>query len=342
MPKEVKGVIVSRLIVLISIFAGPIAIFVIFNIADFNLWFSDDPALTFWLLRVLCPLIFSVSWFFFLIIFANRLSQTLDDMDSKVGVVPLRLKFFFGVNALFIMFIFVLPFITPVVAVLSYASMAWHITRAKKGSWDDDKVSFGTKFLMILFCILPVFCAVCFVPIYIPLSVHLWENVWLPLLDPIKTISYCLCTALAIGSLFIMIANAGISEYEEIFSDSDAIPSISYVKVLEVGMFVFFLYLAGGFFTGQRFEIVDLFYNMGFIIVLFVSIINFFKGKSKDKSFRGHLFGYLLAAVFMGSNLLIFNIELADTLQVLALVISAVLFIYIFFLTFIKLEESEF
>jgi len=342
MSKEVKGIIVSRLIVLISIIAVPIGNFLIFNLGNFDLWFSDDPNLTSWVLRVLCPLVFSVAWFFFLIIFANRLSQTLDEMDNTVGVVPLRLKFFFGVNALFIMFIFIFPLITPVVSALSFASMAWHITRAKKGSWDDDKVSFGTRFLMILFSLLPVFCAVCFVPIYIPLSVHLWQNVWLPLLEPIKTISYCLCTALAIGSLFIMFANAGVSEYEELYSDSDEKPSTTYVKVFEVGMFFFFLYLAG-FFGGMRFDVIDLFYNMGFFIVLLVSIVNFFKGKSKDKSFRGHLFGYILAAVFMGSNLVIFSgFELAEVLQVLALVISAVCFIYIFFLTFFKMEESEF
>jgi len=341
MSKEVKGIIVSRLIIFISIIAVPIGIFIIFNLGNFNLWFSDDPTLTFWLLRILCPVIFSVSWLFFLILFADRLSQTLDSMDNTVRVVPLRLKFFFGVNALFIMFIFIFPLITPVVSALSFASMAWRLTRARKGSWDDDKVSFGTRFLMILFSILPTFCAAIFIPIYIPLSVYLWQNIWLPLLDPIFIISYCLCTALAIGSLFILIANAGVSEYEELYSDSDAKPSTTIVKVLEVGMFVFFLFLAG-FFTGQRFDVVDLFYNLGFIIVLFVSVVNFFKGKSKDKSFQGHLFGYLLAAVFMGSNVLLVNLEIGEILQVWTLVISAVLFIYVFFLTFFKMEESEF
>ena len=341
MSKEVGGVIVSRLIVLISIIAVPIGNFLIFNLGNFDLWFSDDPNLSFWLLRILSPTVFSIGWFFFLIIFANRISQTLDEMDNRIGVIPLRLKFFFGVSALFIMFIFIFPLTTPLITALSYASMAWHITRAKKGSWDDDKVSFGTRFLMILFSILPVFCAVLFIPIYIPLSVHLWQNVWLPLLDPIKIISYCLATALAIGSLFILIANAGVSEYEELFSDSDEKPNTTYVKMFEVGMFFFFLYLAG-FFTGQRFEVVDLFYNIGFIIVLFVSVINFFKGKSKDKSFHGHLLGYLLAAVFMGSNVLLFNFEIGELLQVWTLAISAVLFIYVFFHTFFKLDEKEF
>jgi len=165
------------------------------------------------------------------------------------------------------------------------------------------------------------------------------ESVWLPLLDYIFIISYCLCTALAIGSLFTLIANAGVSEYEELYKNHSQKPGLAYVKIFEAVLFVFFLYLAG-FFTEAPFEIIDFFYNIGFIIIVFVSVINFFTGKKKNKTFRGHVFGYLLAAVFMGSNLLIFNIELAEILRVWSLIISAVLFIVLFFYTFIKIEET--
>ena len=99
MTREVKGFILSRLLVLISIIIVPIAIFLIFNLVEFSLWYSQNPTLNFWILRVLCPLVFSVSWLFFLILFANRLSETIDSMDKTVGIVPLRLRFFFGLNA---------------------------------------------------------------------------------------------------------------------------------------------------------------------------------------------------------------------------------------------------
>jgi len=175
MSREIKGIIVSRLIVFISIIIIPVITFLVYNLTDFFLWFSEDPILTFWLIKILCPFVFSVAWLYFLILFANRFSQSLESMDTTIRVVPLRLKFFFGVNALFILFIFIFPLITPLVAALSFASMAWRLTRAKKKSWEDNNVSFGTRFSMIAFILLPVFCAVCIMPVYLSLSVFLWR-----------------------------------------------------------------------------------------------------------------------------------------------------------------------
>jgi len=336
MSKEVKGIIVSRLIVLISIILVPIAMFLIFNLVNFKLWFSDDPALNFWILNVLCPLVFSVSWLFFLILFANRFSATIEAMDKTVGVVPLRLRFFFGINALFILFIFVFPLITPIISILSFASMAWRLTTFRKESWDDSGISFGTKLLMILFSILPIFCAIVILPQYILLSIFLWENIWLPLLPIIFIISVCLCTALAIGSLFYLVANKGVSEYEQIFVDTATPKYVWNIRILEIFLFLFFLFLAFG-----NFALINLFYYLGFGIVAFVAVVNFINGKRRDISFKSHFLGYLLAAVFMGSNLIIFNPDLALVIQEVSLIASAIVFILIFFYTFFRFDESE-
>ena len=43
MTREVKGFILSRLLVLISIIIVPIAIFLIFNLVEFSLWYSQNP-----------------------------------------------------------------------------------------------------------------------------------------------------------------------------------------------------------------------------------------------------------------------------------------------------------
>ena len=60
------------------------------------------------------------------------------------------------------------------------------------------------------------------------------------------------------------------------------------------------------------------------------------------KKFNSHVFGYLLAAVFMGSNLLILNVELSEFLQAASLSVLAVVFIVVFLYTFMVHEESEF
>ena len=337
MTREVKGFILSRLLVLISIIIVPIAIFLIFNLVEFSLWYSQNPTLNFWILRVLCPLVFSVSWLFFLILFANRLSETIDSMDKTVGIVPLRLRFFFGLNALFILFIFVFPLITPIIAILSFASMAWRLTTFRKESWDESEISTATKVLMVLFSILPIFCTISILPQYVVLSIFLWENIWLPLLPLIFIFSVCLCTALAIGSLFYLIANRGVSEYEQIFIDTTVQKYIWHIRIFELFLFIFFLFLSFG-----NFPLMNIFYYAGFAIVIIVSIVNFINGKRRDVSFKSHFFGYLLAAVFMGSNLIIFNPDLALIIQEVSLILSAGVFILIFFLKFFRVEESVF
>ena len=338
MPKEIKGIILSRLFILVAIFAVPILIFLIFILTDFDLWFTTDVRVSVAIAKLLVPSVFAVSWLYFMSLFANRFSETIEAMGRTVGIIPLRLKIFYGVNAIFVLFIFVFPLITPVVSILSFASMVWQLTTYRKENWDDDaKVPFITKLLMVLASILPIFCTISVIPEYFDLSFFLWNNIWMLLLPHIFVFSYCLCTSLAIGSLFILIVNRGVSEYEELFADPSKTDSMMNVKILEVLLFAFFLFLDYG-----QFDVIELFYNVGFFLVLFVSIVNYISGKSKMKKFNSHVFGYLLAAVFMGSNLLILNVELSEFLQAASLSVLAVVFIVVFLYTFMVHEESEF
>ena len=334
-PRKYKGLIISRFVVFISIILVPIIIFIIFNFVGFSLWFSADEDLNFWLIRILCPTVFSVGWLFFLVLFANRFAETIDSMDRTVSIIPLRLKIFYGINALFILFIFVFPLITPVIAILSFASFAWRITTFRKEMWDDSGVSFFTKFMMVLFSLLPIFCVVCIIPDYLDLPIFLWNTVWLPLTDYVYTFSYCLCTALAVGSFFVLLANRGVAEYEQLFTDPTKTKSMMHVKLFELLFFIFLFVLA---LIG--FAVVDFFYYLGFFVVVIVSIVNLFSGKQKTKSFKGHVFGYVLAAIFMSSNFFLFNPEVSQVISLWSLVALATIFIVIFFYTFIVLDET--
>ncbi|MHA1486675.1 MAG: hypothetical protein ACTSSC_05840 [Promethearchaeota archaeon] len=75
MSKTVKGVVIPRLIVLLAIVLVPLSIFLIFSLVDFNLWYSNDASLNFVVVKVLSPTVYSVSWLFFLILFANRFAH---------------------------------------------------------------------------------------------------------------------------------------------------------------------------------------------------------------------------------------------------------------------------
>ena len=334
MSREIKGIIVSRLIVLVSIILVPIAIFMIYNLVDFNLWYSNDLVLKLVVIKLLCPFIFSVSWLFFLLLFINRFANTLDDFDRTISVVPSRLKFFYGINAIYILLIFILPIITPIISILIFASMAWRLTTFRKKRWEEDtKVSKTTWIMMGIAAIIPIFCSASVLPEFFVLADFLWNDLWLPLLPYLFSISYSLFTALAIGSFILLLLNAGISEYEQFWVDSSKKERFWNIKILEILLFGFFLFLDIG-----QYSVIDLFYIIGFILIIITSIVNFFKGKSKIKSFKSHLIGYLIAAVFIGSNVLFSTGELSEFLRVWSLLISAILYIIVFFYTFFQAE----
>jgi len=335
MSKTVKGLIVTRLIVVLAILLVPVSVFLIFSLVDFQLWYSNDPVLNFWIIKVICPTIFSVSWLFFLILFANRFANTMDSFDDKISVVPSRLKFFYGINAVYILFIFVFPLITPFISILSFASFAWRLTTFRKEGWEDDsQTSLFTKIVMVIASLIPIFCTVSIIPEFLELPLFLWNNIWLEIIEYLFVISYSLFTALSIGSLIILFSNSGISEYEQLFADNKQKKSFANVKVLEVFLFGFFLFL-----DLYNFPIIDLIYTAGLLIVIFTYIVNMIRGKSKYGSFKSYFVGYFIAAVFIGSNVILTNTEVSSFLRTWSLLISAILYIFILFYTFITIED---
>ena len=339
MAKEVKGIIVTRLIVLLAILLVPLSIFLIFSLVDFRLWYSPfDPILNFWIIKILSPTVFSVSWLFFLILFANRFANTMDSFDEKISVVPSRLKFFYGINAVYILFIFVFPIVTPFISILSFASFAWRLTTFRKKSWEDDsKISFLTKFVIVLMALIPIFCTVSIIPDFLKLPLSLWYF-WVDIIDYLFKISYSLFTALSIGSLIILFSNSGISEYEKIFVDTTQKKSFTYVKVLEVILFGFFLFL-----DLNNYPVINTIYTVGLVIVIFTYIVNFIRGKSKYGSFKSYFLGYFIAVVFIGSNVILANYfnnpGLSTFLRTWSLLISAILYIFVLLYTFITIED---
>ena len=335
MAREVKGIIITRLIVLIAIILVPLSIFLIYSLVDFRLWYSNDPILNFWIIKIISPIVYGASWLFFLILFANRFANTMESFDDKISVVPSRLKFFYGINALYILFIFLFPIITPFISVLSFASFAWRLTTFKKESWEDDsKVSLFTKIFMVIAALVPIFCTISILPEFFDLPIFLWTEVWLPNVDLLFTISYSLFTALAIGSLIILFSNDGISEYEQLFTDPSQKKKFWNVKILEIFLFGFFMFL-----DLYDYDIIQLFYWAGFGIIIFTSIVNYIRGKSKYGSFKSHFFGYFIAAVFIGSNVVFSSEEISVFLRVWSLIISAILYIIVLFYTFATIEE---
>ncbi|MFX1452172.1 MAG: hypothetical protein ACFFCM_15150 [Promethearchaeota archaeon] len=336
MSKEIKGIIVSRLIILATIISIPLVIFLIYNIVNFNLWYSDDLLVKTIIIKIVCPLVFSISWLFFLILFINRFANTLDNFDQTISVVPSRLKFFYGINALYILLIFIFPLITPLISILSFSSMAWRLTTFRRKVWEEDtKISKITWITMGLASIIPIFCSVSVIPEFFVLASFLWNNVWIIVIPYLFVISYSLFTSLAIGSFILLFYNSGISEYEQFWGESTKKQRILYVKILEIALFAFFLFLDLG-----EFEVISLFYWIGFFLIIVTSLVNFFQGKAKVKGFKSHLIGYIIAAIFIGSNVIFSTTEISEFLRVWSLLISAILYVFVFFYTFLQAEQA--
>ncbi|MFO8020585.1 MAG: hypothetical protein R6U96_18325 [Promethearchaeia archaeon] len=348
MAKRVKGILLSRLIILVSIFIIPIVIFIIFNLVEFTLWFSTDPELTFWILQVLCPIVFSVSWVFFLLLFAGHTAESIDAMDNKVGTMSIHYKTFFGINALFVIIIFVFPLITPFISILSFASIAWKLTTFRKDWTVNEKVSFSTKISMVFAALIPLFCSICILPDYLELATFVLFEIWFPMVDLIFEISYSLVTALAFGSLGIMYKNHGISDYKQLGIDKEKERTIELIKLGEVPLFGFFLFL-----TLADLPVRNFFYQVGWVIMILGSLVNYIQGKRKDRNFKSYFFGYLLTIIFLGAKVILFSdiytefifipdfqFVVSELIQVGSLLFSAGLFIVVFFYTFFTLESD--
>jgi hypothetical protein len=78
---------------------------------------------------------------------------------------------------------------------------------------------------------------------------------------------------------------------------------------------------------------------VGLIIVIFTYFVNLIRGKSKYGSFKRYFLGYFIAAVFIGSNVILTNADLSSFLRTSSLLISAILYIFILFYTFITIED---
>ena len=91
-----------------------------------------------------------------------------------------------------------------------------------------------------------------------------------------------------------------------------------------------------------KFKIIEVFYTAGFILIIFVSIVNHFAERQKSGSYKSHILGYILAALFMGSNVLIFQSSSAEIISIISMIVLAGVFIIVFLLTFIWMDETEF
>ncbi len=333
----------SRVLIVAMVFIMPIFIFVEFSTLVFDVPLITDPAIKEFIVHWLAPAIYAIGWVFILITFATRSAETVQAIATSSKIIPMRMRLFYTVNALFLAVLFAFPVATPIIAVIAFASFGWRLTTFRV-EWDSGKkVGAITYIVMILFAVTPALLSIIYIPATIDLAVQFWTDYWLPLVvDYLYKFSMCLATALTFGSLIYFI-QTGASEYDQAqlkVNVNGEQRSFGTVKLFQGVMFVFLLYL-----EWVDLPIRSLFYWVGLIIVIFISLIGLVRRGGEGIQFdRSYFLGYLLtAAFFVGElwHLDIPGINFSETIKSWLLVITAIVYIATFVYKFFTYEEED-
>ncbi|MHA1729547.1 MAG: hypothetical protein ACTSWY_12590 [Promethearchaeota archaeon] len=337
--RKIKGILLSRLIVITMIILVPIVSFILFSgtmtftFLEFtfnNLWVPDSWKNT---ILIAAPWFFSIGWLFILILFANRIAGSLDEVDINSQVVPQRLKIFFGIQAIILIIIFGFPLLTPAICILSFASFGFNLTTFRK-DWNlDEKTPKIALIMSIIFAIFPAVISFAVLPDMFQFSQFIWNNFWRPYIDPFYKFTMALCTTLTIGSLIILF-KTGVSEYEQAKNLNNSDLNLNWVYVFEFILILFLLFL-----EWKKIEFIQVFYVAGFLIACFVTLINYLRGR-KELKISNYLIGYLLTVILLGINLLqemgLMGIEVKN----ISIIVSASVYIFIYFIVFLRYEDT--
>lgn len=331
--RRIKGLLVSRLLVIISIIAIPIFIFLLFSGSTLSLFKMEWIPLE-WREEILMitPWVFTFGWLFMLILFANRISGSVDDLDENFQVIPGRYRLFYGINALSLMVIFAFPISTPLVAVLAFASAGYRLATLRTDWNKVEKTPVGAIVLAIIFAAIPAIISVAVLPDLLTFSQFIWNEFWVLLIDPLYTISLAMSTALTFGSLIILF-QIGVSEYENagVLSEEQDEHRIQ-IMFFEALLFAFLIFM-----EWKNLEFKNLFYYTGFVVVVFITIINWIKGRNAPADFKRYTFGYLLTIVLYGANAIAWLYPPVKTITVM---VSAAAYIVLFCIIFATYDEE--
>lgn len=334
--RKFKGFLISRILVIVAIVVIPITEFLLFSSTDiFKM--NLIPVQYRDIVIYITPWFFSFGWVFMLVLFANRISGSIDALDVHIQVIPTRLKLFYGLNALILLVVFAVPIITPVICILAFASAGYRLATIHT-DWDEvERTPIGAIILAIIFAVIPVISSYAVLPDMLEFSQFVWFTYWVPVIPQLYQISLALSTALVYGSLAILI-KTGAAEYENARVTSNKKDPINKtnVKIFQVLFFAFLLFL-----EWKELDLKDVIYLGGFVIVFFITIVNFIKGRN-NADFKTYLFGYILTVILYGANLLSWEgLGMEESIKMIVIMISAASYLIIYFIVFLRYNEEE-
>ncbi|TFF87980.1 MAG: hypothetical protein EU549_03840 [Promethearchaeota archaeon] len=296
---------VFRLLVVILFILIPVYFFLMFflvvtlsggSLQLYGLLWYLDKDLVFY---VIMPLVLSVPWFIFLILFKNNFADSFLIMHNTRSVITPRWTIFYALSSFFIVGMFILPAIAPIFSMFGFFVIAWRLFIAS--SW-AEKRGRGTNICWFLILVIltefPAFLIA--YEGYYNYSIFqaiLWEQ-WINYLPEFFSFLIVIFNAFTIGSLTRLISTK-TSEFEaEIDDTTETNLPRNLIYLIQTVSLILFLALwllqitIGGFFYW-----INLIINVFCLLFAFILIIlSLIRGRSRG--IRASIITYILIFFF--------------------------------------------
>jgi hypothetical protein len=293
---------------------------------------------------VLAPLFFSIPWILFIYFNRDRLAESVKHMNQTATIIPMRWKVFYGFNTLAILLFFVLPILSPILAVVGGVVLAGRIYFAagsiRARGWRVKGLVLFV--LLVFFAGLPSLILIYFFSSYGTLSGVILKA-WSDHIDFIYSVSLCIGDALAVGSL-IWFVYAGAAEFEfQTFGMYLTKAPAKVIRVFEFALFIVFAYvglsyiwipgvtqvLVGGAAASGRLSIIN---DVCLAIVAIIFLLSASRGLRR-KGERNSAWGLIFLIAFLSIELFSHYLDYLPTVAVFS---ATALFSVMFFLSYLS------
>jgi len=245
-------------------------------------------------------------------------------------LIPLKWRIFYGFNALIISLFFVIPFATPIVALVAAIFLAGRVVAKirypERGAGTGPWVGF--TILALLFAIAPIYFVIKLIPHYTLITGIIIE-LWFSNIAIIALIAMWIANALAIGSLLEFIAVLRIHhQIDTVGYKLSEIPK-TLITVLEI--LIFISLTATYLIYPNRSSTLFFYVNIGSLGIVSIIFLTGLITGIKTKENRKTLTGLFVAAVFVGiyvfQNI---NPNAITIVMIAAFIIFLIVFLYSF------------
>ena len=296
---------VFRLLIVLLFILIPFYFFAIFLYVDIlssgALFLSGF--LSYWdrnfVIYVLMPLILSVPWFIFLILFKNNFANSFQIMHDTKSIITPRWTIFFALNSFLIVGVFIFPVIGSIMALFGFFILAWRIFISS--DWAEKKGrGANICWFLIVVILLEIFPFLVTWEAYFNYTIFqntLW-TVWINYLPEFYSFLIVIFNAFTIGSLTRLILTKS-SEFEASQDQTTEtnMPKRFIYLVQTISLIIFLVLWILEIAIGGSFYMINLIVNIFCLVLAFILIIlSLIRGKAKG--IRLSILSYFLVFIF--------------------------------------------